>query len=62
MARYRVSMTAIAYVKGHVFVNAESEEQAKTKAKENLGDAEWQYDGNTDDEPAINNVEVVDGG
>jgi hypothetical protein len=44
---YNVTVSHVAYVKGHVTIKASSEEEAESKAIQlaNSGDVEWVYDG-----------------
>ncbi len=43
--KYRIRLTALAPVHGHVTVEAESRDEADTLVREHLGDVEWHSDG-----------------
>ncbi len=57
MKKFYVELNAQAFVKGFIFVDAETEEDAQKKAKERLGDVQWTYDG-LNDEAAVEVTET----
>ena len=58
---FLVNMTAVAYVKGSIRVEASTQEEAEKIAKDKAGDVSWTYDGiddYKDDSPSVSSVEV----
>lgn len=56
---WRVDLTTLAYMKGVMYIQADTEPEARTMAKSSIGDVSWEYDGVSETPghgPEISNV------
>lgn len=56
--RYRVDMSGLAFMRGNIEVEADSEEEAAKKAVDSSGNVLWDYNGMEDDTIEVNSVEA----